>query len=65
VRIKLSLNKLVAVLEKLIPLQSDTIITCLNEDSSKWETLAAQSSNKEEVKETRLSTEQVKELYDE
>jgi len=63
-RIKLSLPKLISVLEKLIPLQSDTIMSCLQEDSSKWETLAAQSANKEEVKESHLTSEQVKELYD-
>jgi len=36
-RIKLSLPTLIAVLEKLAPLQSDTIRVCLQADSTKWE----------------------------
>ena len=36
-RIKLTLPRLVAVLEKLSPLQADTISACLQADSSKWE----------------------------
>ena len=36
-RIKLTLPRLVAVLAKLSPLQADTISTCLQADSSKWE----------------------------
>ena len=36
-RIKLTLPRLIAVLEKLSPLQADTISTCLQADSSKWE----------------------------
>lgn len=36
-RIKLTLPRLVAVLEKLSPLQADTISACLSADSSKWE----------------------------
>ena len=36
-RIKLSMPTLIAVLEKLAPLQSDTIRVCLQADSTKWE----------------------------
>ena len=36
-RIKLNLPTLIAVLEKLAPLQSDTIRVCLQADCTKWE----------------------------
>lgn len=49
-RIRLTLPRLVAVLDKLVPMQADTINTCLSADSSQWEQFAAQSSSKEDVK---------------
>lgn len=39
-RINLTLPRLASVLEKLSPLQQETIEACLKEDSKKWEQLA-------------------------
>lgn len=64
-RIKLSIAKLVRVMEKLASLEQETIQACLQEDSSKWETLAIQSSNLEETKDQKLSSEQVADFYKE
>ena len=44
--IKLNISKLIIVLERLKPMESVAIIKCLKEDSSKWETLTTQFSNK-------------------
>ena len=48
----------------LVPLKVETIIECLNHDSSEWDTLATQYSNKEDFTEVRLSNDKVKEIYD-
>jgi len=50
-RIRMGISKFVRVLEWLAPLDSETIQACLLEDSMKWELLAFQSSNQEELKE--------------
>ena len=62
-RIKMSVGKLVRVLAKLAPLESETISACLMEDSSQWEQLALQSSNMEETKDDKLTSEQVADFY--
>ena len=62
--IKLSLPRLVALLEKLVPLQSETIRTCLQAEPDKWETLALQNSEKEELKDSHMTTEQVQTFYE-
>ena len=62
--IKLTLPRLVALLEKLVPLESQTIRTCLQAEPDKWETLAMQSSEREELKDSHLTSEQVKEFYE-
>ena len=53
----MNITKLVRVLERLAPLDSDTIKACLQEDSSKWESLSIQNSNLEELKMESLNTE--------
>jgi hypothetical protein len=35
--IKLGMNSLLGILESLVPLQSETINSCLTQDSSNWE----------------------------
>ena len=62
-RIKMSVGKLVRVLAKLAPLESETISACLMEDSKQWEQLALQSSNMEETKDDKLTSEQVADFY--
>jgi hypothetical protein len=47
--IKLTLPRLLIVLERLVPLSSDTVAACLQEDSSKWELISTQSSGLEEL----------------
>jgi len=37
--IKLNISKLIIVLERLKPMETETIKKCLKNDSSKWETL--------------------------
>ena len=64
-KIKVSIGKLVMILETLAPLQSETITECLMEDSSKWEQLALQSSNMEETKDEKLTSQQVSEIFKE
>jgi hypothetical protein len=63
-RIRLTLPRLVAILEKLSPLQAETITTCLQADSTKWEQLAIQSSSKEEVADSTLTSEEVSSFYE-
>jgi hypothetical protein len=38
--IKLNISKLIIVLERLKPMESESINICLKDDSSKWETLS-------------------------
>lgn len=39
-RIRITIPRLTAVLEKLAPLKAETITSCLRADSAKWEQLA-------------------------
>ena len=61
----MSIGKLVRILETLANLQSETISTCLMEDSSKWEQIALQSNNMEETKDEKLTSDQVADIYKE
>ena len=62
-RIRLSLSRLTGVLEKLAPLQSETIKSVLSANSLQWETLATQNTWKEEVKDEELSEASVIAFY--
>lgn len=64
-RIKMSIPRLVSLLHKLVPLDSSSIHTCLEQDSSQWEKFATQANNFEELKEHSLSSERVIEYYSE
>ena len=61
----MSIGKLLRILERLAPLQSETIKACLQEESSKWEQLSTQSNNLEETKEEMLDQKQVASFYGE
>ena len=52
-------------LGNLANLQSETISTCLMEDSSKWEQIALQTNNMEETKDEKLTSDQIADLYKE
>lgn len=52
------------VLQKLAPLEQDTIKACLEQDSAKWELLAVQSTNLEEIKGESLDSEQLRNFYE-
>ncbi len=63
-KIKLPINKLVAVLHRLAPLNAETIAECLQQDSSAWDQLSTQCHNFEEDKDSTLSSKQVADFYD-
>ena len=64
-RIQMPVAKLVRVLDRLALLEAETIQACLQEDSSKWEQLAIQSHNLEELKDEQLSEASVAAFYEE
>lgn len=58
-RISLTVGKLVRVLQRLAPLDAESIASCLSEESSNWEKLSILSANLEELKEECLGSETV------
>jgi hypothetical protein len=56
-RIALSLPALINILQRLVPMKSESIELCLQEDSTKWGQTAAQFSSLEESKDTSMTTE--------
>jgi hypothetical protein len=56
-KICLPLNRLVDVLQRLAPLNAETIHNILGNDPSTWEVQSIQSSNLEESKDELLSFE--------
>ena len=61
----MSIGKLLRILERLAPLQSETIKAYLQKESSKWKQLSTQSNNLEETKEEMLDQKQVASFYGE
>jgi hypothetical protein len=56
-KIALSLPMLITILQRLVPMKSESIEKCLSEDSSKWDQTAAQLNSLEETKESSLTPE--------
>ena len=60
---KLSLPRLIVVLQRLSILSAETINDCFEQDSTRWEAFSIQSSNMEESKEAKLSLDEVRQFY--
>jgi hypothetical protein len=56
-KIALSLPALINILQRLVPMKTESIEMCLSEDSSKWDQIAAQFSSLEESKDSSLTSE--------
>lgn len=59
------MQQLICILQRLGPMKSESIESCLAEDSTKWEQLSAQLSNLEEFKESTLTVDKVQAFFHE
>ena len=63
--IKLSMPRLLIVLQRLATMGADTITACLSSDSAQWEGLTQKQASKEDRAEAQLKTESVVEFFQE